>query len=141
MDNNEQLLKTVYDGACMGKETLQHMIKRCKDENFKKCIADQFAEYHDVTERAEAIMGEHKMKPASEGSAGIAARASLRINLRVDATSSHMAEMVMQGCLMGIVDVARAIRECPNADDDVRALAKKLLAVEERAFRSMEDYL
>jgi len=141
MDNNKKLLRDIYQNAAMGLSTLKRMIKRCEDENFRKAMADQFAEYHEIHVKAQELMSAHGLQPQAKSPVEGLAFPALYLNLKVDKTSSHMAEMIMQGSLMGIIDIARAIRENPAAEDEVRILAKKLLATEERNLRNMQEYL
>lgn len=141
MNNNQKLLKAIYQNTEMGKETLHRMIKQCRDENFRHAMAEQFAEYHGLQDECFALMREHDMKRPSENAFSSLAYTSLYFNLRIDRTSSHMAEMVMQGSLMGIIDIARHIRESGEVDEDVRKLAEKLLATEEHNLKDMQKYL
>lgn len=141
MNNNQKLLKAIYQNTEMGKETLHRMIKQCRDENFRKAMADQFAEYHGLQDECFSLMQQHNMLRPSENAFSSLAYTSLYFNLRIDRTSSHMAEMIMQGSLMGITDIARHIRESGEVSEDVLRLAQKLLATEEDNLKDMQKYL
>ena len=67
--------------------------------------------------------------------------ASLKLNVTIDSTSSHMAEMVMQGSTIGIIDIIRALNEYNAAAEEVKELGKKLLKTEENNFEEMKAYL
>ena len=141
MEQNQELLTEVYENALIGKETLGRLIKRSKDANFRNVMADQFAEYHNVLTDAEQLGQQFSipLRPARAPKAPI--HASMCLNLAVDQTSSHMAEMILQGSMLGIIDLTRALRACPDAAEEIRALADRLLKTEENHTRQMYENL
>ena len=141
------LLDQIYDNAQFGKKMLAALIKKSEDGSFRNALAEQFAQYHDVLENALELLRaeereEIKKNKKSTGCFGdFSAKAALRINLRIDKTSSHMAEMVMQGCVSNIIDLARGIRTFAGAEDTAIELGKKFVGIEQDNIRRMTDYL
>ena len=142
MEHTIELLTDIYENASTGKDVLERMIKHSEDSNFRQAMADQFAEYHEIQDKSGKLLeafGISVGKPCKAVHATIFG--SLRINLRIDRTSSHMAEMLMQGSLMGIIDISRAMRKYNNANEEANQLAQQLLSTEERNLNQMEAWL
>lgn len=139
MDHNTKLLQSIYENASMGKEALGRLIKNCADSNFRHLMAEQFAQYHEIQEEAEKLFKETYLEPRQPLLCPL--KKHIRFNLLIDRTSTHMAEMLMHGNLLGIVDIARDRRKCKAANEETLDLAKKLLVTEENNLRSLQKYL
>ncbi len=139
MDHNTKLLQSIYENATMGKAALQRMIKRCMDASFRQLMAEQFAQYHEIQDEAEKLLKDTYLEPRQPFLLPL--KKHLSFNLYMDRTSSHMAEMLMSGSLIGIVDIARARREFHAASSVTKELAQKLLDTEENNFRSLQKFL
>lgn len=139
MDHNTKLLQSIYENATMGKAALGRLIKRCADANLRQVMAEQFAEYHEIQDEAEQLLKATYMEPRQPILAPL--KKHIGFNLTIDRTSTHMAEMLMHGSLLGIVDISRDRRECTAASDEARELAKKLLATEEGNLRHLQKFL
>ena len=133
-----ELLKAVVENAAIGKQTLCKLIKRSDDPVMRNTLARQFAEYHAICTEADQMLGDAK-SGARIPRAPIFA--SLAVNLGMDATSTHMAEMVVQGSVMGMIDIKRQLRELPNAHPAVVDLAKRLLATEQSNQQEILEYV
>ncbi len=139
MDQNAKLLQSIYENATMGKESLGGLIKRCEDANFRQAMAEQFAQYHEIQEEAEKLLEAAYLEPRRPFLLPL--RKHMNLNLYIDRTSTHMAEMLMHGSLMGIVDIARDRRAYTDAPEEAKDLARKLLATEENNLRRLQKFL
>ena len=139
MDHNDKLLQSIYKNAAMGKEALRCLIKRCQDANFRQVMAEQFAQYHEIQQEAEKLLKAVYLEPRKPFS--LALKKHINLNLYIDRTSTHMAEMLMNGSLMGIVDIARDTREYSAASEEAKELARKLLDSEDNNLRKLEKFL
>ena len=63
------------------------------------------------------------------------------MNTLTDKSARHMAEMLIQGSTMGIVDLTKAIRDNPGAGRDALALADRLLRSMQRDVEELKSYL
>lgn len=139
MDPNTKLLESIYESTVMGKTALGRLIKHCEDANLRQSMADMFAEYHEIQDEAEKLLKAANLAPSTPPRSPLKAHISL--NLHIDKTSTHMAEMLMHGSLLGIIDLARDIRECEGANQETTALANKLLASEENNLKRLQKFL
>lgn len=142
MDHDNELLNEIYRNAELSKDILGRLIKVCKDSSFRCVMASQFAEYH-------AILLETEERIAGRGEAPDAYNMLLRrpiycgmhVNLWIDSTSSHLAEMLIQGSSMGLIEVARAQNRYDEAEKSTRALAERLRTAEEANIRQLLQFV
>ncbi|MEA5060323.1 MAG: hypothetical protein EOM66_10740 [Clostridia bacterium] len=139
MDHNTKLLQSIYENATMGKISLGRLIKRCEDANFRQVMADQFAEYHEIQDEVEKLFKSTYLEPKQPILTPL--KKHICLNLAIDRSSTHMAEMLMHGSLLGIVDIARERRECNAASEESRELATRLLITEENNLRRLQKFL
>ncbi len=142
MDHDIELLNEIYRNAELSKDILGRLIKICKDASFRCVMASQFAEYH-------AVLLEAEERIAGMGEAPDAYNMVLRrpiycgmyLNARIDSTSSHLAEMLVQGSAMGLIEVARALNKFGEAEKSTRALAERLRTAEEANIRQLLNFV
>ena len=143
-NDTADLLFQLYENLGFGKHMLKALILRTRDGTFRNALAEQYAHYHTLMEKACVQLG---AQLGNEGRGGrkrffdACARASLRMHLKIDSTSSHMAEMVLQGCTMNLIDAARGLRVFAGANDAAKALAQKLISMEQKNIDRMTEYL
>ncbi len=139
------LLDQICENARFGKKMLAALIKESEDGSFRNALAEHFARYHSVLNEAKELLHADnaacaKRKKPMEG-IGKFAHMALSMNLLIDKTSSHMAEMVMQGSLSNITDLASGMRTFAGADQEATALGRKFVEQEQENIGRMIDYL
>ena len=65
----------------------------------------------------------------------------VRLNTLADASTSHMAEMMINGTNMGIVEMTRQLNSAQNADPAARKLAEDFLHGEQLHLNHLKQYL
>lgn len=142
MDSNTEFLNYIYQNAEMGKDTISHLMRIVQEKRFKQKLESQKKEYNEIFDLAS-----NKIENSEKISKGIGTVTKvstyLMINLNTirDKTPSHIAEMIIQGSTMGIVDIRKKLREYVNADKDVLSLANRLLKFEQQNIEEMKQFL
>lgn len=67
----------------------------------------------------------------------------LMINFKtmINQTPSHIAEMIIQGSTMGIVDITKKLKAYQAADKDIASLGNRLLVLEQQNVEEMKKFL
>lgn len=142
MTQDMALLNFVYQNAEMGKETIPKLAKMVENTDFRRVMESQLREYQTIYNTAE-----EKIKKSNQEAKGIgtmekiSAYTMLNLNTLLDKSSSHIAEMMMQGSNMGIIDITKKLKECPDAQPDTIRLAEKLLKTEEHNLEQVKAFL
>lgn len=122
MDKNIELLNYIHQNAQMGIETIKQLLKETKDENMKNVLQKHLNEYQKFYDMADNKLKSKNIEP-KELNFLSKAFTDLMINLKTlrDKSPSHMAEMLIQGSTMGIVDMTKKIKEYQGVEKgDVR---------------------
>jgi uncharacterized protein (DUF305 family) len=71
------------------------------------------------------------------------AKAGVAMNMMKDSTSSHVAEMMIEGLTMGITDTTRRSRKAAEngCDPEALKLADEFISFQENSVNLMKEYL
>lgn len=142
MDSNIEFLNYIYQNAEMGKETISQLISIVNDKLFKQKLESQKKEYNEIFDLVSNKI--ENTKGASKGIGTltkISTYLMINFNTITDKTPSHVAEMIIQGSTMGIVDITKKLKEYDKADKDVLSLANRLLKFEQNNVNEMKRFL
>ena len=70
----------------------------------------------------------------------LSSKMGVMMNTMIDATSSHIAQMIIEGCSMGITELIKAIH-AHDEKDDAEKLAREVVSFEESCTENMKKYL
>ena len=127
----------------MGVETLNQLIPMIDNEAFKKRIEAQLKEYEQIHEEAKKLLNRHGYDEKGIGALEkIMAYLMIDMKTLMDKSSSHIAEMLIQGSNMGIIDAVKRINQYEKeAEKEVTALMKRLLKFEENNVERLKEAL
>lgn len=142
MLNDYNLLNRIHKNTQMGLETLPLLSLRTADTVFRDTLRNQITEYRDLNRKAERLMREagyevHEITPAAKLSATVMTNMKTLMNT----STSHLAEMAIQGSNMGVTQITRAIHRNRPGNASVRALADQLLRTEEKNMKTLREFL
>ncbi len=142
MNGNTELLNFVYQNSGMGVETLKQLVNIAKDTEFLHFLTKQLNEYESIHEKTKELINSHGSKekdlPMFEKMSTY-----LMINMKTltDNSASHIAEMLVLGSNMGIVDAIKNMRKYKDAEKDILSLMDRLLKFEESNVKELKKYL
>lgn len=143
MNGNAELLNHVFQNSQMGVETLRQLRETAKDQDFKEHLNDQLQEYEDFHEEARNLLNAHGFDEK-----GIKAMDKIRTHLMIDMqtlrdkSASHIAEMLIIGSTMGIIDATKKVRHYQGeAEQEIVDLMERLLGFEEGSIQELKNFL
>ena len=143
MSADAEMLNFIYQNSQMGVETLNQLIPMIDNEAFKKRIEAQLKEYEQIHEEAKKLLNRHGYDEKGIGALEkIMAYLMIDMKTLMDKSSSHIAEMLIQGSNMGIIDAVKRINQYEKeAEKEVTALMKRLLKFEENNVKRLKEAL
>ncbi len=142
MSSNEELLNYIYQNSQMGTNTIEQLLGIVKDQDFKKQLDTQLKEYRDINDSAKNLL---EKKGCNEKGVGALNEMTtyMMINIKTltDKSTSHVAEMMIQGSTMGIIQATKNMKKFKGEDKEAVALMEKLLKTEENNFQQLKKYL
>jgi len=145
MDETNELLEYIYQDCEMATTTLTELLKELqgKDNKIKRTVEDILKEYEKYLKDAKKLLKDHKIKPKKIGMmAKMGAKTGIRENVKKDNSDSKISDIVIQGSVMGIVDISKRIDDFEKeANQDIVRLANRLLEFQENSVDKLKEYL
>ena len=143
MNANAELLNFVYQNSQMGVDTLQQLIEISEDKAFKEYLEKQLEGYEKFHKEARQLLNQNGFD--EEGlNAFEKIRTYLMVNLQTmnDRSTSKIAEMLITGSTMGIIDSVKKIhRYQENVEKDILKLMEDLQDFEDKNIEELKGYL
>ena len=141
-DRNTEFLTKIYQNARMGCESITYVSEKSNDEQLKQSLLKQHEQYNGVAVDATKLLNENG-EPAKEKNPVSRAMlwSGVQMNTLADKTSDHIAEMMIQGSMMGVIDMSRNLKRYNDTDGRIISLGEKLIEVEEKNIQRMKGFL
>lgn len=142
MNGNTELLNFVYQNAQMGVVTLKQLMELAHGEDFRSHMEAQLREYETMEAEAVKLLEEHGCDEK-----GLSAFEKIRTYLMIDLqtltdkSASHVAEMMLIGSTMGVINALRNLRKYEGAEKRIRDLMDRLLKFEERNMEQLKKFV
>ena len=142
MNGNAELLNFVYQNSQMGLDTLKQLIGMLEDNNFKQQLESQYNEYNEINNAAQKALNENGYDEKGIGALQkIKTYLILNLQTMTDKTPSHIAEMLILGSNMGVIDAIKNIKKYENAEKNIIVLMERLLKFEENNIQQLKIFL
>lgn len=142
MNDNARLLNFVYQNAQMGVDSIRQLMGIVENKELKEHLKTQFQGYEEFQNTARQMLEENGFDE-KEISAFSKIGTYLMINMQLltDKSATHIAEMMIQGSNMGVIDAIKNLNECEDAEQDIRNLMEKLQKFEEHNIEKLKEFL
>ena len=142
MENNTQLLQDIYKSTQLGEESLKALIKNVTDPNLRNDLQRQMSGYYDIHLKAKSeILKSGGSPKENDGLKKLAANMGVKVNTLTNKTTSHLAEMAIEGSTMGIVDITKTLNLHSNPSAVTEKLANDMLKFEQKNIEHLKSYL
>ncbi|MCQ2354305.1 MAG: hypothetical protein MJ102_04275 [Clostridia bacterium] len=139
-----QFLEDIFKNVKMGADSIVNLMNRVKDETLKLEMTYELDRYEEFARRASTLMTERGLKAKEENPITKAsAKIGMAMNTITDSTTPHLAEMLIQGSVMGVTDLLKQIsvaEEC-GIDGDAMQLAREAVDFEEDSTERLKKFL
>ena len=137
-----KLLRECDSGIKMGISSIKDVIRYVKDEQLKSILEGSRAEHEALGADMERLLTE--FNDGGKGPNGIAKGMSwLKTNMKLTFNESDatVADLITDGCNMGVKSISKFFNQYGNADDKAKKLAKRLISEEAALAERMRSYL
>ena len=141
-NNNLELLNKLYQNTSMGISALQTIIPKTKDATLKGELQAQLDNYNTQSENLRKQIYALNAKPKDIGTiAKTSADASIVMSTTFNNSTSHIAEMMIQGTNMGVIDINKTLNQMQVKDKSLISQAKDMLESEQKYIDKLKAYL
>ena len=128
------VLDELNKGACMGRDAIHFIMDKVEDEGLKKELENQYAEYKKILDKISNLYPEYSNDEPHETTLMNKAMTWYGIEMKTmkDDTTSKLAELLMQGTNMGIIEGRRLLNQ-KGTDEEVEKIVSEYVDMQESA--------
>lgn len=142
MNGNAELLNFIYQNSQMGVDTLDQLTGMVEDGEFKKHLESQYNEYQEIHTAAKSLLNENGYdEKGLRTFEKIKTYLMINMETMTNKTPSHIAEMLIIGSNMGVIDAVKNIKRYTGAEKKIIDLMEKLLKIEEENIQQLKKFL
>lgn len=138
------LLEAMYKNVRMGADSILDIMPKVANEELRTELTSELERYGEFSKEIETAFLDAGEKVKDEGMlAKLGTKMSVAMNTMVDSTTSHIAEMMIQGGTMGITDATKLLREYENTScsEEALNLARRIIKYEEETVERLKEFL
>ena len=129
---DEEVLAEIYRNAQLGLTSIADILPEVEDAKIREELLYQHEEFEKISTKA-LVLAKDKSIELKEPNVFKKAMmwSSIKMSTISDATASHIAEMMLQGSVMGISALRKSQGEVCDGDEDILALLNEFIDLEE----------
>lgn len=144
MDENIDLtiLNEISKAAKMGMDSITFLSDKLENDEMKEVLAQQYTQYSNISENVDnefqkygEIPDDTPMKDKMMSYFGT------QMNTMTDKSNSHIAEIMIQGLYMGIIECQKLWNHNPKAQPEVKNILKDFITFQEENIQKMRKFL
>ena len=137
-----RLLRECDAGIKMGVSAIDEVINFSSDTRLKNYLKDNKAGHQRIKREITHLLDEYhdtgkEPNPMAKGMSWI----KTNMKLAIDDSDSVIADLMTDGCNMGVKSLGRYLNQYKNADKQSKDLTKKLMSLEEELVMDMRQFL
>ena len=142
MNQTEKLLQKIVENGRMGEDACDQLLTRTQDIELRKELMVEKQHYAAAARDAETRLYDLGVTPEPKGPmARMGLWMGMQINTAVDQTSSHIADIVIQGLTMGVIELTKARNSYSDADAESQGIASNLITKQQESIERLKSFL
>lgn len=137
-----RLLRECDAGVKMGVSAIDDVLPYTKSEALKKFLIECKDEHHKLDTELQMLLAKYKDEgknpnPIAKGMSWM----KTNVKLSMDSSDSTIADLITDGCNMGVKSLNKYLNEYEAADEKTKDITKRLINLEERLAVDIRDFL
>ena len=137
-----RLLRECDAGVKMGVKSMDEVIDYMHSENFRQILINYKSEHTKLGNEIQTLLDIYhdegkNPNPVAAGMSWV----KTNMKLAVDESDQTIADLMTDGCHMGIKSLNRYLNQYESADEKSRDIARKLIHLEEELVADIREYL
>lgn len=138
----ERLLRDCSTGLKMGISAIDETIPSVKSGSLKDVLTESKNDHIKLSDTADDLLSGITVQPAEPGAVQKGMSwFKTNIMLTMSPEDSTVAELITDGCNMGIKSINKALNENKSADASAKDIAKKLIELDKKLALDVSAYL
>ena len=142
-ETNLKILKEIHKATKMGMNSISFVSEKLDDNKLKDNLSFQYTQYGQVMDRVNKLYENYGEIPENKNVMNtIMGWTGVQMNTINDKTSSHIAEMMIEGTTMGIIEGRKLInQDADRASKDVKDLLCNFVTFQENNVEQLKKFL
>ena len=142
MNETVQLLQDVVRNARTGQDAVEHLMQKTEAGAMRDELIREKEDYAVTRHQSEQALINAGGKAEPVGPLAKAGMwAGLEMETLADRSNAHIAEIVIQGATMGVIEMTKALNQYDGADADARDLASRFVAQQNETIDRQKGFL
>ena len=142
MSDSKYILNEIGKGLQMGLDSISNITEKVDDQNFKDDLLNQYAEYSNLLKRTNEEISHYsdvpeQLNPMQKAMGWV----SIEMNTLTDKSNSKIAEMMLQGTNMGIIEGVKLKNQNPDANQTTQKILDDFIQFQENTIEKLKKYL
>ena len=140
--NEINVLDELNKGACMGKDAIHFILDKVEDERLLEELNIQYKKYNEISDKINNIYPKYNDDKPHETTTMNKAMTWWGIEMKTitDHTTSKIAELLLQGTNMGIIEGRRLLNH-KTTNDEIHSLVQEYVDMQEQAVEKLKTFL
>lgn len=140
----KNFLNSLYKNVKMGANSIIDLLPKVSDQKMRDEMTSQLESYESFAKEIRQLLFEGGKEPREESfMTKMGAKMGIMINTMMDTSTSHIADMMIQGATMGVTDTTKLVRENENSPCSEKALeiARNTIKYQEESIERLKKFL
>ena len=139
---NINALDEICKGSCMGMDAIHFILEKVDNKDLKEYLQKDYEKYEKIKEEIEEIYQEYNDGKTHETNVMNKAMTWYGIEMKTltDDTTSKLAELLLQGINMGIIEGRRILNK-KEIDNRVNEIVSEYVSMQEMSMEVLKKYL
>ena len=137
-----KLLRECNAGIKMGVSSIEEVLDNVESENLKSLLETSLSEHNRLGDETHKLLSEYQDE-GKEPNIMAKGMSWMKTNvmLLVDEQDHTIADLITDGCNMGVKSLNRYLNQYEAAEEKVKDIAKKLITLEDNLAKDIRNYL
>lgn len=140
---DSEIIAEIYRNTQLALQSISDILPEIEDEEIKEEVMREHEEYERICAKAASLAylrGLELKEPSPVKKAMM--WSAIKMNTANDNSAQHIAEMMIKGTVMGITSLKTSLTDGESVmDDEVKALIKELISLEEGYEKKLKTFL
>ena len=141
-EKNIDILDELNKGCCMGSDAVKFILDKIEGKKFKEVCENLLEEYEDLEEKINKIYDSYSDDDPHETNVmnKVMTWSGIQMRTMNDGSDSKLAEMLLQGLNMGIIEGRRLINQ-KDEDSKVKEVMQEYVDMQEEYVEEIKEFL
>ena len=142
MDQNYGLLQAIVENGRTGADACDQLLKKTEDAKMRDELMLEKQHYEQCVRDAEKAISKMGREPHPKGMAArMGMWMGMQMNTMMDRSTPHIAEILIQGATMGVVEITKARNAYADADAQAQGIASNMITRQQDAIERLKSFL